>query len=50
MENRLNIVAMVGLVVELLEREEAVTRGEVVRSEGVAGVLKLTIVLQHKSR
>ena len=46
---RLNIVAVVGLVVELLEREEAVTRGEEVRLEGMAGVLPITMVLRHQS-
>ena len=48
-EHRLNIVAVVGLVVELLAREEVVTRDEEVRPEGVAGVLPITMVLRHQS-
>ena len=47
-EERRNRVAGVVMVMELLDLEEAVTRGEVVRLEGGAGVLPLTMVLRHQ--
>ena len=49
-EDHPNGVEVVDLVVELLEQEEDVTRGEAMLTEGVTGVLLLTMVLRNQLR
>ena len=49
-EDHHNRVVVVLLAVELLDREEAVTRGEVMLKEGVVGVLLLAMVLNNQFR